>query len=145
MRTVKGGKGTAQTGPGPIKAFLGDGTEFEGLLSFEGTIRIDGMFNGEIRTTDCLIIGETATIKAEIKVGHLVVMGNLNGNVVATHKVEITSTGRVNGDLVSPRLMIQEGALLEGNISMMGGSKKMGDKVVDISDIRSEAAGKQTG
>ena len=114
---------------GNIKAFLGVGTEFEGLLSFEGTVRIDGVFKGEIQTKDCLIIGDTASVHAEIKAGRLVIMGKLDGNVVATSKVEISSTGHMSGDLSTPSLMIEEGAKLEGNVHMETGSAK----VVNIS------------
>ncbi len=124
---------------GPIRAFLGSGTEFEGLLNFEGTVRIDGNFKGEIKTNDCLIIGETALIEAEINVGHLIVMGKISGNIISLQKVEITSSGNVKGDVMSPILIIQEGAILEGNVRMEDENKK----VVNIDEARSatEAAG----
>ncbi len=124
---------------GPIRAFLGSGTEFEGLLNFEGTVRIDGNFKGEIKTNDCLIIGETAFIEAEIHVGHLIVMGKISGNIISLQKVEITSSGNVKGDVMSPILIIQEGAVLEGNVRMEAEHKK----VVSIDEARSatEAAG----
>jgi len=103
---------------GSIKAFLGHGTEFEGLLSFEGTVRLDGVFKGEIQSADCLIIGDTARVEAEINIGRLVVMGKLQGNVRATDKVEISSSGNIEGDIVTPIIMIEEGANLEGSIHM---------------------------
>lgn len=103
---------------GSIKAFLGTGTEFEGLLAFDGTVRIDGIFKGEVDSEDCLIIGEGAVVEAEVRVGRLVVMGKLIGNVKSTIKVEISSTGHIIGDIVTPVIMIEEGANLEGNISM---------------------------
>jgi cytoskeletal protein CcmA (bactofilin family) len=124
------------SGHGPIRAFLGEGTEFEGLLSFEGTVRVDGSFKGEIQTEHCLIVGETAEIHAEVKVGNLIVMGKLFGNVVASQKVEIAASGHMKGDLHTPSLIIQEGALLEGNIHM---GKDIGKKVVNLQEVRSES------
>jgi cytoskeletal protein CcmA (bactofilin family) len=109
---------------GSIKAFLGTGTEFEGLLAFDGTVRIDGIFKGEVDSEDCLIIGEGAVVEAEIRVGRLVVMGKLTGNVKATSKVEISSSGYIIGDIVTAVIMIEEGANLEGNISMHKGEDK---------------------
>lgn len=124
---------------GDIKAFLGNGAEFEGLLCFDGTVRIDGLFKGEIQTNDCLIIGDTGKVEAEIQVGHLVVMGKLTGNVKAGHKVEIASTGHVHGDLISPILVIQEGAVLEGNIKMDSGAAEK-EKVIKLKDIKEGTA-----
>ncbi len=127
---------------GAIRAFLGEGTEFEGLLAFEGTVRVDGTFKGEIQTSDCLIIGENATVEAEVNVGHLIVMGKLIGNVNSVHKVEINASGFVHGDIHTPTLMIQEGAVLKGGVQMdkdAGKRKEKKEKVVNLQEVRSEA------
>lgn len=127
---------------GAIRAFLGEGTEFEGLLSFEGTVRVDGTFKGEIQTSDCLIIGENAAVKAEVNVGHLIVMGKLIGNVSAVHKVEINASGLVHGDIHTPTLMIQEGAVLKGGVQMdkdAGKKREKKEKIVNLQEVRSEA------
>jgi len=107
-----------------IKALLGPNAEFEGLLSFEGTVRIDGAFQGEIKTEDCLIIGETGRVNAEIEVGRLIVMGELSGNVRAGEKVEIMPTGKVYGNLATPVMVLQDGGTLEGKVKMETGGKK---------------------
>ncbi|GMT41949.1 MAG: hypothetical protein IEMM0002_0360 [bacterium] len=125
---------------GPIRAFLGEGTEFEGLLAFEGTVRVDGRFNGEIQTDDCLIIGENATVKAEVNVGHLIVMGKLIGNVHAVNKVEITASGFVEGDIHTPGIVVQEGAILRGGVRMEKDAGKK-ENVVKLKEVRSEASG----
>lgn len=101
-----------------IKAFLGEGTEFNGLLSFEGTVRIDGKFEGEVTTSDNLIIGENAHVKAELNVGTVMVQGHVEGNIRAARKLQITSKGKVVGNISSPTLEIEEGAVLEGAITM---------------------------
>jgi len=107
-----------------IKALLGPNAEFEGLLSFEGTVRIDGAFRGEIKTEDCLIIGETGRVDAEIEVGRLIVMGELSGNVRASEKVEIMPTGKVYGNLATPVMVLQDGGILEGKVKMETGGEK---------------------
>jgi cytoskeletal protein CcmA (bactofilin family) len=101
-----------------IKAFLGDETEFSGFLSFEGTVRIDGKFDGEIKTNDNLIIGPTALIRATISVGSITVMGRVEGDIIATMKLHIASKGQVIGNVFTPALHIEDGAVLEGNVSM---------------------------
>lgn len=102
-----------------IKAFLGDETEFSGFLSFEGTVRIDGKFEGEIKTNDNLIIGPTALIRATINVGSITVMGRVEGDIVAMKKLHIASKGEVIGNVITPALHIEDGAILEGAVSMI--------------------------
>lgn len=101
-----------------IKAFLGDETEFTGFLTFEGTVRIDGKFSGEIKTSDNLIVGQTASIKATINVGSIMVIGKVEGDIIATKKLQISSKGVVIGNVFTPALHIEDGAVLEGNVSM---------------------------
>ncbi|MBI4829552.1 MAG: polymer-forming cytoskeletal protein [Nitrospinae bacterium] len=107
-----------------IKAFLGDDTEFKGLLTFEGTVRIDGKFEGEIVTEDNLIIGEKAHIRAEIKVGSVLIQGTVEGNIHASKKVQISNKGKLIGNIHTAALQIEDGAVLEGSVSMMRGEEK---------------------
>lgn len=107
-----------------IKAFLGDDTEFKGLLTFEGTVRIDGKFEGEIVTEDNLIIGEKAYIRAEIKVGSILIQGTVEGDIRASKKVQISSKGKLIGNIHTAALQIEDGAVLEGSVSMMRGEEK---------------------
>lgn len=107
-----------------IKAFLGDETEFKGVLSFEGTVRIDGRFEGEVLTEDNLIIGEKASVKAEIKVGTIHIQGVMEGNIYAAEKIQIAAKGKVIGNIITPILHIEEGAILEGSVSMLNQDEK---------------------
>ncbi len=127
---------------GQIRAFLGEGTEFEGLLSFDGTVRIDGRFKGEIQTNDTLIIGESGHIEAEIKAGQCIIMGTLLGNVKTAGKVEITNTGRVTGNLNTRALVVQEGGLIEGSITMKKEAEQP-KKVVNLQEASPKAAAEQ--
>ncbi len=108
-----------------VKAFLGEGTEFKGLLSFEGTVRIDGKFEGEVVSKDTLIVGESASINAEVSIGTIVIRGKVTGNVVATKKIEIRSDGEVIGNIKTPFLFVEEGAILDGKCEMIRKDKKV--------------------
>ncbi len=105
-------------GVGELNALLGKGSEFDGKLSFEGTVRIDGTFSGEITTSDMLIVGESAKVNAEISCGTIVVHGEINGNIRATAAVELHKPARVKGDVSTPSLMIERGVVFEGRTKM---------------------------
>ena len=104
---------------GDIKAFLGEGTEFTGTLSFEGTVRIDGKLEGEIVSKDLLIVGETAFIKAEIDVGRMINSGHIEGNIKAQQRIEILPSGSVKGHIKTPNLILMEGAKFNGTCEMI--------------------------
>ena len=101
-----------------INAFLGKSTEFDGRLSFEGAVRIDGHFKGEINSEGTLIVGETAVIESEIKVSHMIISGEVRGNVLASKKIEIHAPGKVFGNICAPALVIDEGVVFEGTSTM---------------------------
>jgi len=96
-----------------MTGFLDKDTHIEGDLSFKGSFRIDGSFKGTIDSESTLIVGENGKIEAEIKVGYIVINGEIKGNIQAKEKVEINSTGRVIGSVITPKLVVEEGAYLE--------------------------------
>jgi len=102
-----------------IIAILGEKTEFKGVLSFVGTTRIDGRFEGEVITKDTLIVGQTAKIKAEISAGTIIMQGKIHGNLVASKKVEIKGGSELIGNIKTPSLHIEEDAIFEGNCEMI--------------------------
>ena len=108
-----------------LNALLGSGSEFYGKLSFEGTVRIDGAFTGEISTTDTLIVGESAKIAAEISCGTLIVHGEIVGNIRAQTAVELHRPARVRGDIATPSLMMERGVLFEGRSQMEAASSNV--------------------
>ena len=108
-----------------LNALLGKGSEFEGKLTFEGSVRIDGKFSGEILSNDTLIIGEGAKVKAEITVGTVVIHGQVLGNIRANQAVEIHAPGRLKGNIVTPVLQIERGVIFEGNCVMENTRDKM--------------------
>lgn len=105
--------------PGEIHALLGRGTAYSGKLTFEGRVRIDGTFEGEIFSAGTLIIGDSADVKGSIDVGTLIVLGgHLQGEVHARDLVELHAPGRVTGDIVTPQLFIDRGVVFEGQCTM---------------------------
>jgi len=109
-----------------IIAVLGKGSEFEGKLTFEGAVQIDGKFTGEVFSKGTLIIGENARVKAEISVANVVVRGDMTGNIRAHNCVELHAPGRLVGNLVTPALYVQKGVIFEGNTIMESESGRQG-------------------
>jgi len=102
-----------------ITALLGPGTQFEGKLSFEGRVRIDGTFKGEIKSDDTLIIGEGADVHAEIDVATVIVRGgSVHGNIRAKQSLEIHAPGRLIGNIHSPSIFIERGVEFQGSCRM---------------------------
>jgi len=110
---------TAKQAPqGEITTLLGRGAAFEGKLTFDGTVRIDGRFKGEVFSDDVLVIGEGAHVEAEIDIGEVIIQGTVVGNVKAKRSIEIHAPGRVKGDLTTPSLQIDKGVIFEGRSFM---------------------------
>ena len=101
-----------------LNALLGRGSEFEGKLTFEGTVRIDGKFTGTIVTGDVLVVGEGAKISAEITCGTIIVHGEVTGNVRAKNAVELHHPAKMRGNIETPSLMVEKGVIFEGQSKM---------------------------
>jgi len=96
-----------------ITGFFDKETKMKGDLNFKGAFHIDGHFIGKINSESVLIVGDNGKVEADIIVGHLIVNGEIKGNIQAKERIEIHSTGRVFGTVVSPTLVVEEGAFLE--------------------------------
>ncbi len=117
-KTMKKERDRMPTGNDNLNAFLGEGTSFNGNLTFEGTVRVDGKLEGEIFTKDTLVIGETATVKASIRAGMIIISGTVQGNITAEKKVELHASARLYGNISTPLLSIAEGVVFEGSCTM---------------------------
>src|SRR5688572_7952410 len=103
---------------GELNGFLDRGAVFKGEMEFEDTMRIDGKFNGRINSKNELIVGESAHIEGDIHVGRIAISGTVVGKIVATQRVEIHRNGKVYSDIDTPALVIEEGAIFQGNCTM---------------------------
>lgn len=115
-----------------IDTVLGPSTHFKGVLTFEGSVRIDGKFDGEVSAGGTLIVGEGATVKANIRVGRIVVAGQIHGDIEATESLEVQPTGRIFGDIQTPELQLARGVTLEGKCVI--NRKPDGSIALNISD-----------
>lgn len=110
---------TVASRPTEITALLGRGTHFEGKLFFEGRIRVDGSFRGEIRGDDVLVIGDGAQVVGDIEVSTCIVTGGqVEANIRARDAIELYAPSRVTGDLHAPAIFIDRGVLFEGSCKM---------------------------
>jgi cytoskeletal protein CcmA (bactofilin family) len=98
-----------------LLALLGRETHFDGKLAFEGTVRIDGRFDGDIDATGNLIVGREAKIDADIRISCILISGEVRGRINATHSIEILPQGRMVGTIEAPKIVIHEGAILQGH------------------------------
>ncbi len=117
-----------------ITAFLGKGTEFKGVLSFNGTIRVDGKVEGEIVSKDTLIGGDEAFLQGEVSVGTLILSGKVVGNINAAQKVHLLAPAAIEGNIRTPKLIIEEGVTFDGKCEMASQKKTSDQKVVSLSD-----------
>jgi len=109
---------TPSSAPEEISAFLGKETLFEGKMTFRGVFRLDGRLEGEIFESGTLIVGESAIIKGKIGVNIIIINGHVEGELQAGERVEIHSTGKFSGTLMTPVLIINEGGTLNGHCEM---------------------------
>lgn len=125
-----------------INALLGKDTEFEGKLSFRGAVRIDGHFKGEIFTEGTLMVGEAAMIESDIHVSHIIISGEIRGNILADNRIEIHAPGKVFGNIQAPVIVIEEGVIFEGNCSMKRTEKTDEKKLAIIGQTQTEKINK---
>ena len=114
----KSSKEDREIKPEEIIAFLGKGTNFKGIITYNGTIRIDGNVEGEIISQGTLVVGEDATIDAEISVGKIISSGKINGNIIAKERIHLMHPAIQNGSVTAPILIIDEGVKFNGNCEM---------------------------
>mgnify|MGYP001820005591 CR=1 FL=1 len=116
----------ASANSGGLTAFIDQGSEFEGKLSFRDTVRIDGRFRGEIASENTLIVGESGEIQASIRSTTIVISGNVEGDVTAGQKVVLHKTARVNGNVETSCLVMEDGAIHNGQVKMGSPDAKQG-------------------
>lgn len=105
--------------PSDIRGFLGEGTIITGEVKFTEILRVDGQVSGKvISDSGSLLIGEHGHVKASIEAGSVSVSGTVEGTISAKNKVEIHATGRVYGDVYTPTLIIEHGAIFDGKCHM---------------------------
>ncbi len=121
---VEGGEGEGTESSPPregneeINAFVGKGVSFKGVISYNGTVRIDGTLDGEIHTEGVLLVGEEAVITAKITAGTVVCKGKITGDISAREKVKLRAPAVVNAGVKAPLLSMEEGVVFNGTLEM---------------------------
>lgn len=111
MREVKDGR---------LSGFVGNGTTLNGEMNFQAMLRVDGQLTGQIVSENgTLIVGATGRVEANIMVFAAVINGIVKGDIIAAEKIELGRTAQVIGNIQSPRLVMEDGAILEGNCAMI--------------------------
>lgn len=126
---------------GGVNSYIGEGTKFRGEFDLEGLLKIDGDFSGSIRTTGKVWIGSTGRVEGDIKATTVVIGGVLKGNVEVTGKVDVLSTGMVLGNIVTPRLIVAEGVIINGNCKVLNSADTGSSMYRDRSPVSSFTPG----
>jgi cytoskeletal protein CcmA (bactofilin family) len=121
-----GGKPVATGGDARSTSILAQGCSFKGEVEIQGVFRVEGDFDGTIRTPEQLVIGKTGVVRGDVHVKNAIIGGRVVGNITAETKIELQSGSHVEGDIRTRRLVIDEGVFFEGNCSM-GDKKPMPD------------------
>lgn len=108
-------------GNGGANCLIGEGSVFEGRFHVNGSILIEGKFQGEIRTTGELTVGPTGRVKTDIVARQVTVAGTLIGNITATDEVSLLQSGKVLGNITTPRLRVEAGVITEGKVIITSG------------------------
>src|ERR1043165_3964232 len=104
---------------GTLSGFVGGGTDVTGEANFKAMMRVDGHFSGRITSTSgTLIVGNNGTVDANIEVAVAVIHGTINGDIIATQRLELGRAAKVHGNIQTPSLIIEQGAIFEGSCKM---------------------------
>lgn len=119
---------------GRLSGFVGHGTTLTGETDFHAMLRVDGHLIGTVSSsTGTLIIGTNGQVDANILVAAAMINGTVNGDILATEKLHLGRTARVIGNIQTPRLIVEEGAILEGGCNMLQAREKQEDEVAAAS------------
>jgi len=103
---------------GELNTFLGKGSQIAGNLKIENSLRVDGVINGNVSTTETIILGKDGKIEGNVTAKHVILAGNVTGNILAEGKAFLETTAIVTGDIQASKLVIDEGAVFDGQCVM---------------------------
>src|ERR1700741_1722953 len=105
---------------GTLSGFVGGGTVVTGEANFKAMMRVDGHLSGRVSSTSgTLIVGANGKVDANIEVAVAVIHGTINGDIIATQRLELGLAAKVNGNIQTPSLIIEQGAVFEGSCKML--------------------------
>jgi cytoskeletal protein CcmA (bactofilin family) len=111
---------------GLMNTIIGKDSTITGTLDIKGQLRIDGQVKGKVLCSDCVTVGATGHVEADIEAGTAIVAGHVVGNIVTTEKIELQAKCEMEGDLKTKSLVIEQGAVFCGACNMKGGTPDLG-------------------
>jgi len=111
---------------GLMNTIIGQDTVINGTLEIKGALRVDGTVKGKIICTDCVTVGSTGIVEAEIEAETAIIAGKMIGNVVTSEKIELQSKCEMEGDLRTKSLVIEQGAIFCGSCNMKDTAPNLG-------------------
>ncbi len=110
---------------GELNTIIGKGTVIDGLLTVQSSLRVDGRVQGQVQATDSLVVGKDGEIEGEVKVRNAIIGGRVKNRILATGKVVLEAHAIVHGELKTGKLVIDEGAVFDGNCAMNDNGRPM--------------------
>jgi len=101
-----------------VAAFIGHGVEFKGVIKYQGNVRIDGQLDGEVHANGTLYLGEQAVLTAKITAQAVISKGQITGDITAREKVQLLAPAVIDGSVLTPSLLMEEGVTFNGTIEM---------------------------
>ena len=129
--------------PDGLNSTIGEGSVFEGKFYISGSLRIDGKFEGEIKTDEELVVGENGRVKTDIYAKSVVIAGTVIGNITAEDDVRLLESAKILGDITAPSISIQRGVVAQGKITITGMNKKDPKKYIEEIYAGSSLTGKE--
>ncbi|CAN5750631.1 hypothetical protein BH20ACI4_BH20ACI4_17400 [soil metagenome] len=118
---------------GRLSGFVGYGTKLTGETSFQAMLRVDGHLTGTVTSdTGTLLVGSSGQVDADIMVASAIINGTVNGDIMATERLELGRTARVMGNIQAPRLTIEDGAILEGGCTMIKAKEAVEKRKIEM-------------
>lgn len=128
------GEKEKKRGDSQMNGFIGAGVTITGKLGFEGSVRIDGKFNGEIDAINgTLLVGEGAAIEAKAVVDTAIISGEFRGDIEGKSRIELKGPGKLFGNIKTTNLIIGEGVIFEGTCEM---GEKRGGRLQEVGEVR---------
>lgn len=125
---------------GTLSGFVGNGTSVTGEATFKAMLRVDGHLSGKVSSgSGTLIVGANGKVDANIEVAVAVIHGTINGDIIATQRLELGRAAKVNGNIQTPSLVIEQGGIFEGSCKMLqmsAAADKKKDQPLDASSMR---------
>ncbi len=123
---------------------IGSDAVFKGELTFQGSVQIDGTFEGGIQSAGTVYVSRKGKVKAEVRAGSIELDGVISGNVVASERVQLNSSGKLMGDLKAKTMQVQEGATFVGRCEVGPGAGKAGSSTASpMKQVQAAASGRK--